>query len=143
MKTVYKISAVLFTLALLAGCESIGHITPANDIAEKTTSGEIVAHFTTVSTGSGSIEAIGPGGEVLKGNYGALPADYNFGKVFNAVYGDYSTLPTAADKGTPTVATLTGNMGTTLQCEFYNDDYTNAGFGACRSVTGALYKLQY
>ena len=65
------------------------------------------------------------------------------GSIFNAAYGDYSTMPTAASRGTPTVAVLTGTKGTTLKCEFYNNDYTNNGFGACKSLTGALYKLSY
>jgi len=127
---------------MLVGCESVGHIIPANEQAENT-SIDMVAHFTTISTDNGTIEAIGPAGEVLKGSYGPMPADYTFGSIFNAVYGTYSTTPTAANNGTPTVATLTGNKGTTLNCEFYNNDYTNNGFGACKSLTGALYRVQY
>jgi len=143
MKRILKTSfAVSFALLMLAGCESMGHITPANEQAEQTGT-DMPAHFTSAGTGNGTIQAIGPGGEVIKGSYGPMPADYAFGSVFNAVYGQYSTLPTAADKGTPTVATLIGNKGTTLKCEFYNDDYTGNGFGACKSLAGALYKLHY
>jgi len=131
-----------FGALMLAGCEDMGHIIPANEQAENL-GGEMPAHFTSFSTGNGTIEAIGPGGEVLKGSYGPMPADYAFGGVFNAVYGQFSTMPTAADNGAPTVATLTGNKGTTLKCEFYNNNYTGNGFGACKSLTGALYKLQY
>lgn len=143
MKCILKTSMIAsLGLLMLAGCESMAHLTPANDQAEQI-SDEIPIHMTTVSTGNGSMEAIGPGGELLKGDYGPMPADYNFGSIFNAVYGQYSTMPTAASRGTPTVATLTGTKGTTLKCEFYNNDYTNNGFGACKSLTGALYKLSY
>ncbi len=136
-----KISAsvLLGGALLLAGCENIGHITPVTG-----TGTEMVAHVTSFSTGNGSIDVVGgPAGEVLKGTYGPIPADYSFGGIFNAVYGTFSTTPTAADNGSPTVATLTGNRGTTLKCEFYNNGSTGNGFGACKSLTGELYRLSY
>jgi len=136
------LAAAASGLLLFAACENMAHITPANAQAESL-GGEMPAHFTSFSTGNGTIEAIGVGGEVLRGSYGPMPANYSFGSIFNAVYGEYSTLPTAADKGAPTVATLTGTRGTTLNCEFYNNNYSNNGFGACKSLTGALYRIQY
>jgi hypothetical protein len=143
MKRILKTSMVIsFGILMLAACESMANLTPANDQAEQL-SGEIPVHMTTVSTGNGTMSAIGPSGELLRGSYGPMQGDYNFGSIFNAVYGQYSTLPTAASRGAPTVATLTGTKGTTLKCEFYNNDYTNNGFGACKSLTGALYKLSY
>jgi hypothetical protein len=130
-------------LLALSGCENMGHLYPANDLAESIGSGEMPAHFTSFATGNGSIEAIGPAGEVLKGDYVPVKEGQQFGGIFKAVYGDFSTNPVHADNGTPTVATLTGNKGTTMQCEFYNNDSTGNGFGGCKSVTGALYRLQY
>jgi len=137
-----KLSAAVLGLLLLVGCEDMGNLYPANAQAEKL-GGDMAAHFTSFGTGNGTIEAIGPGGEVLKGNYGPALVDYPFGAIFKEVNGQYSTNPAKADNGTPTVAKLTGTMGTTLDCEFYNDDRTNNGFGGCKSVTGALYRLQY
>ena len=71
-------------------------------------------HFTSFGTGNGTIEAIGSAGEVLKGSYEPAPSTYDFGPIFKSVYGDFSTNPVHADNGTPTIATLTGNMGSTL-----------------------------
>jgi outer membrane murein-binding lipoprotein Lpp len=139
-KTLSLGTAVLGVM-LLAGCENMGHLYPVNEQAEG--SSDLPVHITTLETGNGTIEAIGVGGEVLKGSYGPAPGNYDFGPIFKAVYGDYSTNPVHADNGTPTIATLTGNKGTTLNCEFYNNDSTNNGFGGCKSVTGALYRLQY
>ncbi|MGE3622895.1 MAG: hypothetical protein AB7H77_03325 [Bdellovibrionales bacterium] len=133
---------VMFGSLALAGCENMARLTPANPQAEAL-GGEIPAHFTTFSAGNGTIEAIGPGGEVIKGSYGPAPAEYKFGDIFKAVYGEYSTNPVKADNGTPSTATLTGNMGTSMQCEFYDNESTRNGFGGCKSVTGALYRLTY
>jgi hypothetical protein len=131
------------SLLVLASCESMGHLYPANDLAEQISASEMPAHFTSMATGTGTIEAIGPAGEVLKGSYDQVKEGYVFGPIFKAVYGDYSINPAHADNGTPTVATLSGNKGTVLQCEFYNNDSTGNGFGGCKSAAGALYRLQY
>jgi len=139
---ILSLGAVMCGVLLLAGCESMGHLYPANELAESA-SGEIPVHVTTLETGHGTMQAIGPAGEVLKGSYEPAPGSYDFGKIFKAVQGDFSTNPVHADNGTPTIATITGNLGTNMQCEFYNNDSTNNGFGGCKSVTGALYRLQY
>jgi hypothetical protein len=137
-----SLGAAVLGVLLLAGCENMAHLYPANDLAESN-GGEMSAHFTSFATGNGTIEAIGPAGEVLKGSYAPAPSNYDFGPIFKSVYGDFATNPVHADNGTPTIATLTGNLGTTMQCEFYNNDSTGNGFGGCKSVTGALYRLQY
>ena len=142
IKTLSLHACLMAGLFLLAGCDEMGHIYPANPQAENL-GGEMPAHFTTFSTGNGTIEAVGPGGEVIKGHYGPPPPAYSFGDIFKEVHGQWSTNPAAADNGTPTVATLTGSAGTVLNCEFYNNDRTNNGFGGCKSVTGALYRIQY
>jgi hypothetical protein len=135
-------AAAMLGALILAGCENGAHIYPANAQAESL-GGEMGAHFTPSGEGHGTIEAIGPAGELLRGDYAPAPADYKFGDVFKAVYGEYSTLPTAADKGTPTVAALNGTKGTSMQCEFYNNEDTGNGFGGCKTLTGALYRIQY
>jgi hypothetical protein len=141
--TTLSLGTVALGVLLLAGCESMGHLYPANEQAETAGTGDLPVHMTTLETGHGTLEAIGSAGEVLKGSYEPAPANYDFGPIFKAVYGEYSTNPVHADNGTPTIATLTGNLGTSMQCEFYNNDSTNNGFGGCKSVTGALYRLQY
>ena len=137
------VAAVVIGLFILVGCENMGHLYPANDLAESIKGGEIPAHFTSFGTGNGTIEAMGPAGEVLTGSYGPVKEGEPFGDIFKSVYGDFATNPVHADNGTPTVATLTGNKGTTMQCEFYNNDSTGNGFGGCKSLAGALYRLQY
>jgi len=136
------LGAAALGLLALGGCESVAHLYPENDLAQNI-GGEMTAHFTSFATGNGTIEAIGPGGEVIQGSYAPVKEGEKFGDIFKTVYGDFSTNPVHADNGTPTVATLTGNKGTSLQCEFYNNDSTGNGFGGCKSVAGALYRLQY
>lgn len=43
----------------------------------------------------------------------------------------------------PGVADAVGNRGTTIRCEFYNDNVSGHGFGGCLTSTGAAYRLQY
>jgi len=135
------LATLALALAALAACEDMGKLYPANPQAEAR--GEMIAHFTSYGTDHGALEIVVAGGERLNGKYEPSPIGAPFGNVFKAVYGPYSVLPTAADKGTPTIASLTGTGGTTMQCEFYNDDYTNHGFGACQTSLGAAYRLSY
>jgi len=41
------------------------------------------------------------------------------------------------------MAALFGPKGTTMECEFLNDNGSGHGNGACKSSKGALYRLQY
>jgi hypothetical protein len=137
-----KLCLYAVTLLALAACENMGGLYPVN--AGDAASAEIPAHFTWAGTGTGSLDVVMPGGETMSGNFGPAYGDAShFGDVFNAVYGPYSTLPDSPNKGAPTTAMLKGNKGSSMQCEFYNDDYTNHGFGGCKASNGALYRIRY
>ncbi len=142
--TTSKMSALAvlaLALAALAACEDMGKLYPDNPQAEAR--GEMIVHLTSYGTDHGALEVVMAGGQRLSGTYAPSPVGAPFGDIFKAVYGPYSVLPTAADKGTPTIASLTGAGGMTMQCEFYNDDYMNHGFGSCQTSLGAAYRLSY
>ncbi len=41
------------------------------------------------------------------------------------------------------MASAFGSKGTSIDCEFYNDNVSGHGMGACKSSQGVLYRLQY
>jgi hypothetical protein len=128
-------------ILLLAGCENMGNLYPMN--ADDVSSVGIAAHFSWIGTDTGSLEVVMPSGEVMSGRFGPPYGNGDFGGIFKDVYGDYSTLPTAASNGSATVGKLSGNKGGSMVCEFYNDDNTDHGFGGCKTGTGVLYRLKY
>jgi hypothetical protein len=122
---------------------------PSNDLARA--SGVLSAQFTASGTGHGSIEMTLPDGEVLKGEYTVVRGGaIQFGSIFESVYG-----PGGFATGTGTSSTYTtpgsskgmasafGSKGSSMDCEFYNDNVSGHGMGACKSSQGALYRLQY
>lgn len=122
---------------------------PSNDLAR--TSGVLSAQFTVSRSGHGSIEMTMPDGEVLKGEYTVVRGGaIQFGSIFESVYG-----PGGFATGTGTSSTYTtpgsskgmasafGSRGNSMDCEFYNDNVSGHGMGACKSSQGALYRLQY
>ena len=73
-----------------------------------------------------------------------------FGRVYGAVYGiDGSASVSGSSQshvvpaGSSGMAALFGPKGTTMECEFLNDNGSGHGNGACKSSKGALYRLQY
>jgi len=135
-----KTIACLAAILILAGCENVGTLQPVN--AEGASEVGAVPHFTWEGTDTGSLNVVLPTSESLEGPFGPPYGNEEFGKIFKEVYGQYSTLPVAANNGTPTVATLKGGS-MTMWCEFYNDDNTDHGFGGCKESNGALYRLRY
>ena len=122
---------------------------PANDLAR--TGGVLSAQFTDSRVGHGAIEMTMPDGEVLKGEYSVVRGGaVQFGSIFESVYG-----PGGVATGTSTASSYTmpgsspgtasafGSNGTSMSCEFYNDNVSGHGLGACKSSRGALYRLQY
>jgi hypothetical protein len=73
-----------------------------------------------------------------------------FGSIFATAYGPNSSTTVHGsattynvEGGSPGIASAYGSNGTTMQCEFYNDNYSGHGYGACSSSKGALYRMQY
>jgi len=149
-----KASAVVCcALAVLAisGCtiERAARLYPANDIAR--TDGVLIANFQDHGTGHGAIVIIMPNGESLAGEFSiVLGGTIGFGSIFGQVYGPQGIAKAAGHStsyvmpgGSPGMASAFGSNGTSMECEFYNDNLTSHGMGACRSSKGALYRLQY
>lgn len=141
-----------FLLVVLASCSvnREAHLYPVNDAAIAT--GVLVAHFT--SNGSGHTSGGGitmPDGEVLTGESSLVRGgSIGFGTIFASVYGPKgsavgtaTSMSTDIPGGSPGMASLFGDRGTAMQCEFYNDNFSGHGYGACRTSKGALYRLLY
>jgi hypothetical protein len=97
--------------------------------------GQIVGH----GHGHGTMDVSMPGGEHLQGEYSIVfDGSAGFGSIFGTVYGSggsASVSGTTADysiagKGEGE-ASLAGDRGTSMQCEFLNANFTGHGYGAC------------
>jgi hypothetical protein len=92
-----------------------------------------------------------PDGEVLKGEYSVVRGGaVQFGSIFESVYGPggvatgTGTSSSYSVSGSRTgMASAFGSKGSSMDCEFYNDNVSGHGMGACKSSQGALYRLQY
>jgi hypothetical protein len=140
---------VFLAVIALAGCAKMGHLYPAN--ADASATGVLEAHYKAYGTGHGEMEIPMPDGEVLKGEYSLVrQGAIGFGSILAAVsgpggsaYGYGTATSYVIEGGSPGMASVFGTKGTSMQCEFYNDNLSGHGYGGCRSSTGALYRLQY
>ena len=146
----YKRYAVLaLSGLLLSGCARDAHLYPANNSAN--TGGVLTAHFMDYGNGHGEIEIPMPSGELLKGEYSLVRGgSVGFGSIYSSVYGKggnarmtETSTSYEVPGGSPGMASAFGDSGTSMQCEFYNDNFSNHGYGGCRSSAGALYRIQY
>lgn len=145
-----SIIATLFICLALAGCARDARLYPANDIASA--GGVLHARFMAYGTGNGSIEIRLPSEELLTGEYSIVRGgSASFGAIYGQVYGPV-TAPGSFSAGassytvpggSPGMASMFGDKGTRAECEFYNDNFSGHGNGACRISNGALYRLQY
>jgi hypothetical protein len=101
--------------------------------------------------GHGTARITMPDGEVLQGEYSIVfGGAVGFGSIFGSVYGPSGSASVSGTSANVSIegkgqgqASLVGNRGTTIQCEFANANMTGHGFGACRSSRGILYRLMY
>jgi hypothetical protein len=92
-----------------------------------------------------------PDGEVLQGEYSIVfGGAVGFGSIIRSVYGSNGSATISGTSANVSVqgkgegeASLVGNRGTTMECEFLNANMTGHGFGACRSSRGIVYRLMY
>lgn len=131
-------SVPLFVVALvISGCAKNASLYPANDVAAA--SGVLTARYMSYGAGHGEIEVTAADGEVLKGEYSLVRGGgMSFGVIFGKAYSSMTT-----PGGSPGQASLFGTRGTTMQCEFYNDNFSGHGYGGCQSSKGAIYRIQY
>lgn len=139
----------LLTFVLLAGCAATARLYPANPAAQ--VGGTLEASTRETEMGSGPIRVTMPDGEILKGRYSIDPGfstgDGNinvsaFGgshRPFSNAFGSWGS----ADARSTATATLIGRRATSMKCEVVNNNYTGHGDGACRTSSGAIYKIAY
>jgi hypothetical protein len=137
-------------IAAVNGCtvHREARLYPANDIAR--TDGVVIANFEAHGTGHGVVVIILPTGEHLTGEFSVVRGGtIGFGSIYGQVYGPRGAATVAGTStsvavpgGSPGMASAFG-AGVSMECEFYNDNFSGHGMGACRSSKGALYRLQY
>lgn len=135
---------------LLVGCARTAHLYPIS--ADNTgTPHVLTATFISSGTGHGSITIPLPSGEILKGEFSVVRGGtIGFGSIIANAYGtggyaSGSALGTgySMQGASHGMASAVGDKGTSMQCEFYNDNWSGHGYGACKASTGTLYRLQY
>ncbi|MCU1751749.1 hypothetical protein [Pseudomonas sp. 6D_7.1_Bac1] len=133
----------------LSGCTRSARLYPANDIA--TATGVLTADFKSYGSGHGDIKIIMPDGELLNGEYSLVRGGaIGFGNVYGSVYGSAglssfsgSSNSYVTPGGSPGTASLFGDKGTSMLCEFYNDNFSGHVNGGCKSSRNAIYRLQF
>ena len=102
-------------------------------------------------TGYGEITIVMPDGEILSGEYTTGRAiNLNFGNILSSVYGtEGGAFGTGTETvlrlqgGNPGIATLYGDRGNKMQCEYFVGNQAGKGRGACKKNDGSLYRLQF
>jgi hypothetical protein len=148
MRILMVVCAAAVGLAV-AGCTGKAELYPANDTARAV--GPLKANFQRAGVGSGAIRLQLPDGEVLTGRYSVnVSGASSFGSIYATAYGTGgaasavgSSSAFAIPNGSPGFADLYGPKGTGAQCEFFNNNLTGHGNGACRLSTGAVYRMQF
>lgn len=144
-----KLALLVFVLLFLVACTKHARLYPVNDLAS--TTGVLKAKYIESGTGYGEITIVMPDGETLSGEYTTGRAiNLNFGNILSNVYGTEgsafrtSTAPSFRLSGTsPGIATLYGDRGTMMQCEYFIGKRAGKGRGACKKNDGSLYRLEF
>jgi len=143
---------LIFLLALalaLAGCTMSARLYPVNEMAAST--GVLVAKYKSYGTQHGEMSVALPSGEVLNGEYSVVSGgSVGFGSVYGQVYGQgqvatgYATSNSFSMSGSGQgMASLFGDKGSVMTCEFINNNFSGHGHGGCQTSTGALYRVIY
>lgn len=141
------LAAAVVALAL-GGCAAQGRLYPANQAAMP--GGVLVAHMTEYGTSNGPMSITMPDGRELKGEYNIVSGGaVGFGSIYGSVYGTGGYASGSASGSSWSMSTLGHGTaaaygdGEEINCEFLNDNMSGHGHGACRTSTGALYRLIY
>ena len=143
------VSICIYMLLTSCTITRYAHLYPIDDVSMA--NGVLEAKFMAHGTGHGEVEIVMPDGELLKGEFSIVRGgSVGFGNIFATVYGkggsaSASTLGTSynVEGASPGMASAFGNKGTSMQCEFYNDNWSGHGYGACKSSKENFYRLQY
>ena len=142
---------VVMLMVVISGCavQREARLYPSNESAKS--KGVLVGKFLASGSGHGSLEVTLPDGELLNGEFSIVRGgSIGFGNIYGSVFGvggsaTYSGNATSyvVAGSSQGVASAFGSKGTTMECEFFNDNFSGHGYGGCKSSTGELYRLQY
>jgi hypothetical protein len=122
---------------------------PINDTANQ--SGVLDAKMLGHGEGHGTLEIVAPDGEKFQGEYSIVfGSSVGFGSILatatggagSAIASGFSTNVAISGSGQGS-AVLSGDRGTSIQCEFLNNNLTGHGYGGCQSSKGGLYRMVY
>jgi len=149
----HGLPAVLLSL-LASGCGGSGGGHPIeaslHPLNHARPAGVLTATLSGFADRKGKIAIIASTGEKLEGEYAvALDAPEGFGSVL-ALGGVRKECMADAGRTTDTkacgiglgTASLAGDLGTTMVCEFLHSP-SGSGWGACRSSRGTIYRMIY
>ena len=145
---------LVFGVALvlsLGACAVVreAQVYPINDTASQ--GGMLTAKMLGHGEGHGTIEIEAPDGEKFQGQYSIVfGGSVGFGSILatasgaggSATASGFSTNVAISGSGQGS-AMLSGDRGTSIQCEFLNNNMTGHGYGGCRSSKGGLYRVVY
>lgn len=146
---------LLFSLLFITGCSTTAYFYPVSGpISESAPVPAIEAKADGIMGNTGNISLTLPSGEVLKGRWSVIaPMSVNYSQssvsatatngmssVWTQVYGNGLTIRNkpGVNRGE---AFLTGNLGSTMQMEFYTGSGTANGFGVAKDNKGNIYKV--
>jgi hypothetical protein len=138
-----KVLIAALAASFLGGCvvERDASLYPLDDGAKHT--GVIQAQLVGHGNLHGTMDAMLPDGEALKGQYSIVPrGSSGFGSIISAAGVATASGVSVSNDGQGS-AVMYGDRGTTIQCEFYNNNMVGHGFGACHSSEGGTYKMIY
>jgi len=126
---------------LISGCTREARLYPSVDSPSNV--GVLKATYVDYGLGMGSIRAEMPDGEKLEGEYSTQDnAIYGFGSIISQA--GSATLSAASFGGSQRgVASLIGDRGTRMQCEYFTNVMTGSGAGACKTSKGAIFQLHF
>jgi predicted small lipoprotein YifL len=151
MATAARSALIVMLLTSLSSCviKRPLHLYPTGD---KSTDAVVLdGLFVGHGKGRGTARIDMPDGEVLQGEYSIVfGGAVGFGSILGSAYGPNGSASISGTSANVSIegkgegeASLVGNRGTTMECEFLNANMTGHGFGACRSSRGILYRLMY
>jgi hypothetical protein len=149
IKRYHLLFGIILILSVTISCTSSARLYPANDAA--TPLGVLKAEYQNYGTGHGTITVTLPDGEVLEGEYSTADnSSYQFGSVYASVYGTGGSAYGTASGGSvgisgssPGIASFFGSKGTSMNCEYFVNNITGSGGGACKDSKGRLWKLHF
>ena len=150
MNKIWRSCFVLFASLILFGCTITREVNlyPTDNKSDITVlHGQLQGH--------GELHGVAnitmPNGEILSGEYSiAAGGSIGFGGIFGSVYGPGGLTSASGTSTSMAVsaegegsASLVGNRGTLMQCEFMNNNMFGHGYGACKITDGSTYRMMY